>query len=79
MLQESRKKINNIKLTRILKKDEKIELSLFIQRNQKIIKKSETKKLIEINRNRDKELDWNHHTKEEKAKTNEKDEEINRD
>jgi hypothetical protein len=48
MLQESRKKINNFKLTRILKRDEKIELSLFIQRNQKIIKKSKTKKLIEI-------------------------------
>jgi hypothetical protein len=48
MLQESRKMIKNFKLTRILKRDEKIELSLFIQRNQKIIKKSEIKKLIEI-------------------------------
>jgi hypothetical protein len=48
MLQKSRKKINNFKLTRILKRDEKIELSLFIQWNQKIIKNSETKKLIEI-------------------------------
>jgi hypothetical protein len=47
MLQESRKKINNFKFTRILKSDEKIELFLFIQRNQ-IIKKSKTKKLIEI-------------------------------
>jgi hypothetical protein len=48
MLQKSRKKINNFKLTRILKRDEKNELSLFIQRNQKIVKKSKTKKLIKI-------------------------------
>jgi hypothetical protein len=35
MLSESRKKKNDFKLTRILKRDEKIEISLSIQRNQK--------------------------------------------
>jgi hypothetical protein len=48
MLPESRKEKNDIKLTRILKRDEKIEFSLFIQRNRETVKKSETKKLIEI-------------------------------
>jgi hypothetical protein len=48
MLQKSLKKNEDFKLTRILKRDEKIEFSLFIRQNQKIIKKSETKKLIEI-------------------------------
>jgi hypothetical protein len=35
MLSKSRKKKNDFKLTRILKRDEKIEISLSIQRNQK--------------------------------------------
>jgi hypothetical protein len=48
MLQESRKEKNDVKLTRILKRDEKIEFSLFNQRNREIVKKSEIKKLIEI-------------------------------
>jgi hypothetical protein len=49
MLQESRKKINDFKLTRILKRNENIELSLSMsQRNQELIKVSEIKKLIEI-------------------------------
>jgi hypothetical protein len=48
MLQESRKEKNDVKLTRILKRDEKIEFFLFIQRNRETVKKSETKKLIEI-------------------------------
>jgi hypothetical protein len=40
ILQESRRKNNNFKLTRILKRVD--------QRNREIVKKSETKKLIEI-------------------------------
>jgi hypothetical protein len=49
MLQESRKKINDFKLTRILKRNENIELSLSIsRRNQELIKALETKKLIKI-------------------------------
>jgi hypothetical protein len=49
MLQESRKKINDFKLTRILKRNENIELSLSMrQRNQELIKVLKTKKLIEI-------------------------------
>jgi hypothetical protein len=48
MLQESRKEKNDVKLTKILKREKKIEFSLFIQRNRETVKKSKTKKLIEI-------------------------------
>jgi hypothetical protein len=49
ILQKSRKKKNDFKLTKILKRNENIELSLSIsQRNQELIKVSKTKKLIEI-------------------------------
>jgi hypothetical protein len=48
ILQESWKKKNDFKLTRILKRIENNEFSLFIKRNQKIVKKSRAKKLIEI-------------------------------
>jgi hypothetical protein len=49
MMQEIRQEKNEFKLTRILKRNENIEFSLFMkQRNQEMIDNSETKKLIEI-------------------------------